>query len=275
MENYQIYSMNDIIFEGRNKQYGAYELRHLTDRHTTIGLLVTVSMFALMLIIGNLDIFRTVRIEKPPIAEVFNLKEIPIPVNIVKPKTVTHNIALPKVNTINNTELQVVENTVAAAPSTQEDLNKYATSTVTNISEIVTNTVVAPIENTFANAGTGTVIEKAAEVPAPIKNYAEIMPSFPGGKEALMDYLKNKIRPFDSDVQKGLIGKMVIRFYVDVDGTVRNPEVLKDNIGGRCAEAAITAINKMPKWNPGMQGDQRVKVYYLLPLTFDFTRSSF
>ena len=65
---------------------------------------------------------------------------------------------------------------------------------------------------------------------------------------------------------------MIIRFYIDVDGSVRSPEVLKDNIGGRCAEATLNAIKKMPKWNPGRQGDRAVKVYYVLPVSFDFSK---
>jgi protein TonB len=87
-----------------------------------------------------------------------------------------------------------------------------------------------------------------------------------------MEYLQKNIRPYAADVENGGTGKVIIKFYVDVDGTVKDPKVLKDNMGGRCAEAAIAAIKKMPRWKPGMQNGTPLKVYFTLPVTFDFSR---
>ena len=72
----------------------------------------------------------------------------------------------------------------------------------------------------------------------------------------------------------GKLGKICeVGKIVDVDGTVRNPEVIKDGIGGRCGEAAISAIKKMPKWKPGLQNGTPVKVYFTLPVAFDFSHN--
>jgi protein TonB len=274
MTNYQELSMDDIIFEGRNKQYGAYQLRRSVDRHATIGLVLTLTLFALLALIGKVHFFEKPYHEKPIIDVVVHPSELQFPVDIVKPKPIVHTLP-PQVNTIKDMEYNVVEHTVEPAPVKQEELVKYEASTVTHIEPVVTNNISPAVDKPLADAGTGTTIENAIEKISIPVNYAEVMPSFPGGKDALTEYLKKRIVPFQSDVDKGNAGKVVIRFYVDVDGTVRNPEVLKDGIGGRCAEATINAINKMPKWSPGRQGDKPVKVYYVLPVSFDFSHSSF
>ena len=151
---------------------------------------------------------------------------------------------------------------------------KYAASDVTKIDPVVTSPATPAVLESTAPASTGGTnidIQKTI-VSNAIIEHADFMPSFNGGNAALIDYLKKNIRPFESDIQNGLSGKVFIKFYVDTDGTVRNPQVIRDNIGGRCAEAAINAIQKMPKWKPGMQNGTAVKVYFTLPVTFDFSR---
>lgn len=264
--------MDDIIFEGRNKLYGAYQLRQLVDRHSAIGLFVTLSMFAVLALIGMLNLNNVMQ-HHAPIVITVHPTNILMPVNIEKPKPVAQK-EIPKVNTVKSEVLNVVENTTAPAPVKQEELVKFQPSTETHNEPNNTNTS-TPVEKPVASLNTGTAIEKTVEKISTPVNYAEEMPSFPGGKAALNDYLKNGIVPFQSDVQTGNTGKVIVRFYIDTDGSVRNPEVLKDNMGGRCAEVALNAIRKMPKWKPGKQGDKLVKVYYVLPISFDFSRSGY
>lgn len=97
---------------------------------------------------------------------------------------------------------------------------------------------------------------------------AEIMPSFPGGSPALMKYLSENIKYPPKAVENGLEGKVFVKFYIDIDGTAQNPVVIKDNVGGGCAEEALKVIKNMPKWSPGMQKGEPVKVYYILSVTF-------
>ena len=274
MKNYQQISMDDIIFEGRNKQYGAYELRQKIDRHSSIGLMATISAFTAILIIYSYNPFREKSMAPPEVIVehyLSDIKEI-LPPNVIPPKTI-EQAAAPLVNTLDNREMQAVVDQVAQtiAPVTQTEAfdSHLGTETVTNG---VDKPYVEPIETTNS---TGNVV---AEVKTPVATntiitYADVMPSYNGGKDAMMDYLKNNIKPFQSDVENGGKGKVILRFYVDTDGTVRNPEVVKDNIGGRCAEAAINAVKKMKKWNPGKQNGIPVKVYFTLPVTFDFTKS--
>ncbi|HUM52114.1 MAG TPA: energy transducer TonB [Chitinophagales bacterium] len=102
-----------------------------------------------------------------------------------------------------------------------------------------------------------------------IYDRAEVMPSFPGGSGELMKYFQRNIKYPSSAREKNLEGKVIVKVYIDIDGTVKHPEVLKDGVGGEdCAAEAIRVINAMPKWSPGMQRGLPVKVYYVIPISF-------
>lgn len=95
----------------------------------------------------------------------------------------------------------------------------------------------------------------------------ENMPEFPGGQEALFKYLGKSIKYPSMAVDAGIQGRVYVSFMVDKDGKVKNAKVLR-GIGGGCDEEAIRVINAMPKWSPGKQRGQAVKVQYTLPVLF-------
>ncbi|MCB9032432.1 MAG: energy transducer TonB [Chitinophagales bacterium] len=98
---------------------------------------------------------------------------------------------------------------------------------------------------------------------------AEIQPSFPGGENALMQYLEKYLVYPEKAVNYNIQGKVYLKFYIDTDGSVRDAKVVKDGTkGSGCAEEALRVINNMPKWSPGIQRGKPVKVYYTLPITF-------
>ena len=98
---------------------------------------------------------------------------------------------------------------------------------------------------------------------------AEVQPSFPGGPKEMMKFLQRNIQYPSSAREKNLEGKVIVKVYIDIDGTVKEPVVLKDGVGGEdCAAEAIRVIKAMPKWSPGMQRGAPVKVYYVLPISF-------
>jgi protein TonB len=113
----------------------------------------------------------------------------------------------------------------------------------------------------------------AAPPPPPPKepeifDRAEVMPGYPGGVPELMKFLQKNIRYPSLARENGLEGKVIVKFYIDTDGTVKDPVVLKDGVGGGCGDEAIRVVKAMPKWTPGSQRGKAVKVYYTLPVTF-------
>lgn len=93
----------------------------------------------------------------------------------------------------------------------------------------------------------------------------EFKPTFPGGMPAFYQYIANN---FHLPKKRNLTGKVFVTFVIERDGTVADVKVLRD-IGYGTGEEAKRVIENSPKWNPGMQNDQPVRVQYALPITIN------
>jgi protein TonB len=100
-----------------------------------------------------------------------------------------------------------------------------------------------------------------------IFSYAEEMPSFPGGAQAMYEYMAKNTKYPTLAKESGIQGKVFVGFVVGRDGAITNVRVLR-GIGGGCDEEAIRVVKKMPKWNPGKQRGKPVKVEYRIPYDF-------
>ena len=95
----------------------------------------------------------------------------------------------------------------------------------------------------------------------------EEMPQYPGGENALMDYVsKNVVYPKEAQ-EKGISGRVFVSFIVEKDGSVSNVDV-KRGIGGGCDDEAVRVIKAMPKWKPGKMKGEPVRVSYMMPIVF-------
>ncbi|SHK71438.1 energy transducer TonB [Xylanibacter ruminicola] len=95
----------------------------------------------------------------------------------------------------------------------------------------------------------------------------EKMPEYPGGQAALFEYLSTNIKyPADAEKQK-IEGRVLVTFVVNTDGSITDIEVVKKAFPSLDAEA-VRVISGMPKWTPGEQKGQKVRVKYTVPLNF-------
>jgi protein TonB len=120
------------------------------------------------------------------------------------------------------------------------------------------------IDPGIVDPGPGTV-----EAPQ-IFTYVEQMPEFPGGIDAIHEFLYKNINYPDIAKESNIQGRVTVRFVVNEEGTMSDFSVSK-GIGGGCDEEAIRVLKKMgssTKWKPGKQNGRAVKVYYTLPITF-------
>ncbi|MBX2980065.1 MAG: energy transducer TonB [Flavobacteriales bacterium] len=100
-----------------------------------------------------------------------------------------------------------------------------------------------------------------------IYTIVEVMPEFPGGKEALLEYLqKNVVYPPKAQAA-GISGTVYVTFVVRPDGSITDAKVLR-GIGGGCDEEAQRVVKSMPNWKPGTQRGVAVPVQYNLPVRF-------
>lgn len=96
-----------------------------------------------------------------------------------------------------------------------------------------------------------------------VENPAE----FPGGQEALFQYIVNNIQYPEQAKKENISGRVFVSFIVEKDGSISNAEVIR-GIGGGCDEEALRVVRNMPRWNPGTQRGKPVRFQYTLPLNF-------
>ena len=95
----------------------------------------------------------------------------------------------------------------------------------------------------------------------------EQMPTFPGGMGALMDFLSKNVKYPEEARKNGIQGTVVVTFVVEKDGSISEPKIAR-SIDFLIDLEAARVISKMPKWNPGKQMGEIVRVKYALPVTF-------
>ncbi len=99
----------------------------------------------------------------------------------------------------------------------------------------------------------------------------EVMPQFPGGDQALLEFIKNNLKYPMSDAQRGIEGRVTIRFVVNRLGQVCDVTVIR-GLSPECNAEAVRVIKMMPKWIPGKQKGNTVSVYYTLPVVYKLQR---
>ena len=114
------------------------------------------------------------------------------------------------------------------------------------------------------------VIPKVVEPEVPegyIFVAADVMPEFPGGLSEMFRYIGESLNYPELAKQTDISGTVSLTFVVEPDGSITNVTLLR-GIGGGCDEEAIRVIKSMPKWNPGLQRGEPVRVRFSIPVTY-------
>ena len=111
-------------------------------------------------------------------------------------------------------------------------------------------------------------IEKMEADKEGIYNRAEIMPSYPGGEDALRKYIENHIEYPEDALDNNVEGTVKVYFAVDEQGKIYAPTVISSRIGHGLEEEAIKVVKQMPKWTPGQIKGKNVKTRFTLPITY-------
>ncbi len=108
---------------------------------------------------------------------------------------------------------------------------------------------------------------EAVSTPKEPMTYVEQMPTFPGGQEALQNYLATTLKYPKDAQEKGIEGKVFISFVVEADGKVTRAKIIR-GLGGTCDAEALRVVQAMPSWTPGRQNGKPVAVQFNLPINF-------
>ena len=268
----------DLVFEGKNKDFGAYVIRtESTKRHNLavlwalIGTVAVAALtFGLMKANQYLEERRLAALQdqKTYIVDFTPETEEQQPEQqIIEPEE--PEVLEDVLSSVKVTELQIVDDDKVRPEDeilTQEEIEE------TNKAFGQTNVDNGQDErDKFQTAVTDVVVEKPVEKPketvVQVFRSVEQMPQFPGGEAALMKYLQSHINYPPMAVENGVQGRVVVQFVVDKTGKVGEVVVVR-NVDKDLDKEAVRVCKSLPKFTPGRQNGQAVAVWYTLPVTF-------
>jgi len=274
MSKINLYSSDwcELIFEGRNKKYGAYDMRSQTENRHRYAILLVAGIFAGLVTIPAL--IKTILPEKKEqFTEVTTLANINIEQVEKKKKERTLDIPRPTQpipqlkEVIKNVAPIVVED--EKVPPEEEGLKSQ--------DELLASAATISIA-TIAGTDDGVFIDELDEVQRqnvgveePPLMLVEEMPQFPGGPTKMYEFLKKNLRYPELASDNNIQGTVTLTFVVGVDGAITNIQVAR-SLDPDCDAEAIRVVKMMPKWSPGKQGGKTVRVQYVLPVKFTITR---
>lgn len=263
----------DIIFDNRNKHYGAYTLRKFYQERLYKALAITFVFIALLSLFFSLQ-HGDKTLVKPEIETVLGsllpdadpVKErIEPPVAPEKPKQPAD--AVPIKSQLHTSTIQIVSDP-SLATRLAANLDSVAISNVTNDpvgtgGKQIVNAI--PGTGTRPTVGSSTETPKTIDKTKPVFN-AEVMPAYPGGEAALIKFLQKNLQNPES-LEEGEMVSVKIRFIVGYDGILKGFETVQDG-GAAFNNEVIRVLKKMPSWIPGKTAGENVSVYYTIPVKF-------
>ncbi len=259
-------SLNDIVFENRNKLYGAYALRREYSGHVQRATFIGVGIFILLFCLPELYARLNPEPQKDDI--VFEVEFSPITIKPEERHLPPPPVEAPPpapVKTVRDLPPLVLPDEqvlVEHLPPTVEMLENALPGQETVDGTEITEFLVPPTEVT----GKGDVVEIKPE-PEKEYTYAEQQPEFYGGSEAFGKFLQKNLNYPATAARAGVQGKVFIEFTVGTDGRIERARTIK-GIGFGCDEEALRVVNLMPNWKPGKQSGVPVRVRYTLPIAF-------
>lgn len=264
----------DILFYGRNKDYGAYELRSRYDKRVRNAIIGTASIMLVM--IGSYVLNNTLMAagneHRPPVVikptELAAL-DIPEEKKIIPPPPAVQNTPPPLAASIKVTTPVIVDEDVQPdemPPKNADMVDKVIGFKTADGVEGGSDIDLGPGE---LGGGAGVVqsVAAAPDANGPVTT-VEIMPEFPGGEAALGKYLNNNMRYPHVAQENDIQGTVFIQFVVNRDGSITDVKTVGAAKGGGLEEEAVRVVKTMPKWKAGKQNGRQVSVQFNLPIRF-------
>lgn len=255
-------SRNALVFENKNRIYGAYDLRKKYNRTVTIALTITGLSFTFAICVPMImDWIKQQRQEiVVPIDNTQVDLSAPPPIDESEPPPPPPPPP-PVMETVKFTPPVVTDEAVVDEPPPvqTEETPQISTETHegTGGDEII-----------IPDQGTG-IVEPVKEE---IFTIVEQMPSFPGGDAAMMKWIKDKIESIgypQMEKEAGISGTCYVTFVIDKEGNVTDTKLLRGVSGGPGYDkVALQVVKSMPKWGAGKQNGRAVSVQYNLPIKF-------
>ena len=264
----------DLVFQSKNKEYGAFPLRRNTGKRNLWSIIIMFlaailgfSAFTIVKTIqANARVENTQEVVLSDIAEkkekpkVEKKPEIKIPEQQKMPEKVASSVKFTE-PVIKKDNLVKEDNQLKQ----QEDLSE-------------TTTKIGALDVKGNDEGGEVLKVEKAEIEQPkpepkkeednkVFDVVEQQPAFPGGQGALLSWLSSNIHYPAVAEENGIQGRVVVSFVVEKDGSISNVQVVR-GVDPSLDKEAARVVKSMPKWTPGKQNGQAVRVKYNVPVTF-------
>ena len=269
----------DLVFEGKNKDFGAYVIRTESPKRHNMAVLwtligaIAVAALAFGLVKANQYLeerrLANAQDQTEVLIDMSQEAEEPEPeqqrVEPEKPEVLPEEV----LKSVKVTELQIVEDEKVKKEDeikTQDELKETETAFGQKDNEKGTED-----RNVTKTLKDEVVVEKKEEKPKEVKEEVfrsvEQMPQFPGGEAALMKYLQSHINYPPKAAENNVQGRVVVQFVVDKTRKVAEVKVVR-SVDKDLDKEAVRVCKSLPKFTPGRQNGQAVSVWYTLPVTF-------
>ncbi len=248
---------DDIVFQNRNKLFGAYELRKNYNSRLTRSLLILLS--GISLIIVFLFFTNTVAIDHPQLnvtdSVVFSTFIVPEAIVQAKPK-LAMPVAIPSGKPIDNIYIAVIDSAAANKPADTMMLAANVNPSAGNnpASQPLGGNVTGKNPETFTDTFSSAFVDK--------------IPEYPGGMNRFYRFISDNIR-FTDEARVGKLKMNVfIRFVVNQSGQISDIRIL-NKVGYGLDERIMTTLSTSMQWSPGMVRNKPVNTEMILPLSFN------
>ncbi len=262
----------DLVFEGRNKAYGAYRLRKSTTKRNILAMVAVVLLLIVAFIILTVKNFvdeQRAKVAMTQVAELTNYKQ-PEKKAEVKQK---------KVEVEPERVVERVKSSIKfTAPVIKKDEEVKPDEELKTQDELMSTKTAIGTFDVKGNDDANGEILKAKDViaePEPPKHeeenkvfdIVEQQPLFPGGPAALMKYLSENTKYPVVAQENGVQGRVTVQFVVEKDGSISDVHVLR-GVDPSLDKEAVRVVKSMPRWTPGKQNGITVRVNYRVPVLF-------
>jgi len=254
VQEYQyIPTFDDIVFDNRNKEYGAYQLRKKYNRVVLLALLIGIFIISTVVIVPYIRASREARQKARDANEVIAVMA----------------------NDLQKEEAPPPPPPPPPPPSEQQTVVKYVAPVVVDSVKVEDQTKLLMTDeqvSTTVNKEVVEVVEQKKEEVEEVKEeqvfvVVEEMPEFPGGELALRKYIAKAIVYPTIAQENGIQGKVFVNFVVNKDGSVSNAKIAR-GVDPSVDQEALRVVSTLPKWKPGKQRGVPVRVSYTVPISF-------
>jgi protein TonB len=264
----------DIIFEKRNKLYGAYDLRKFYPNRMKLALgfmFITAAAFSAFTLLpkkNNTVVGRVYDINNHILTEIKDK-----PKETEKKTTVVKAEKKPAAKATPNNQKQFTNNfKIVPANVITDSIATLLPTDFISSKTVVTSTAGIPVvEPGKVETGGGT--EKATQSidkTTPMDGDAvDVLPAYPGGMDALRQFLQKHLQTPD-ELEAGQSVSVRVKFVVDYTGKLKSFVTVLDG-GDAYNKEVVRVLKKMPDWTPGKTRGEKVSVYYVIPVKFETT----